>query len=195
MEPSGADGRDLFISCTMPSVECGTIGGGTILPAQAACLEMLGVKGANAANPGENARTFARIVSAAVLAGELSLMSALAAGHLVKSHLKHNRSATLLTAIAVEQNKGHTEINNTCTPFTPSPEIQSLKIHSQTSSSETPHVFNNQSINQLNSLTSSSDPIAQLKNEELIKNSLNSSKSSPVITTMDFLSVPDCKQT
>ncbi len=195
MEPSGADGRDLFISCTMPSVECGTIGGGTILPAQAACLDMLGVRGANTANPGENARTFARIVSAAVLAGELSLMSALAAGHLVKSHLKHNRSATLLTAIAIEQNNGHTAtINNTCTPVTPSPEIQNLKIHSQTSSSETPHAFNTQSMNQINHISNSSDPIAQLKNEELIKNSINS-KSSPVITTMDFLSVPDCKQT
>ena len=33
-----------------------------------------------------------RLVCATVLAGELSLMSALAAGHLVRSHLKHNRS-------------------------------------------------------------------------------------------------------
>ena len=34
-----------------------------------------------------------RIVCGAVLAGELSLMSALAAGHLVRSHLRHNRSS------------------------------------------------------------------------------------------------------
>lgn len=33
----------------------------------------------------------ARIVSGAVLAGELSLMAALTAGHLVNSHMKHNR--------------------------------------------------------------------------------------------------------
>ena len=38
MWPSG-DG-DLYISCTMPSVELGTVGGGTILPPQAACLEV-----------------------------------------------------------------------------------------------------------------------------------------------------------
>ena len=52
---------------------------------------MLGVQGSNVENPGENACTLARIVSAAVLAGELSLMSALAMGHLVNSHMKYNR--------------------------------------------------------------------------------------------------------
>ena len=45
MEAWGDDGRDLYISCTMPSLEVGTVGGGTGLPAQSACLEMLGVKG------------------------------------------------------------------------------------------------------------------------------------------------------
>lgn len=45
MEPWGEDGRDLYVSCTMPSIEIGTVGGGTVLPPQAACLEMLGVRG------------------------------------------------------------------------------------------------------------------------------------------------------
>lgn len=45
MEPWGEDGRDLYVSCTMPSIEIGTIGGGTVLQPQAACLEMLGVRG------------------------------------------------------------------------------------------------------------------------------------------------------
>ncbi|XP_017786105.1 PREDICTED: 3-hydroxy-3-methylglutaryl-coenzyme A reductase-like [Nicrophorus vespilloides] len=94
MEPWGKDGRDLYITCTMPSIEIGTIGGGTILPPQASCLEMLGVKGANSEFPGENASQLARIVCATVLAGELSLMAALTAGHLVQSHLRHNRSST-----------------------------------------------------------------------------------------------------
>ena len=40
MEPSGDDGQDLYISCTMPSIEVGTVGGGTVLPPQAACLEV-----------------------------------------------------------------------------------------------------------------------------------------------------------
>lgn len=92
MEPWGPDGRDLYVSCTMPSIEIGTIGGGTGLPAQSVCLSMLGVKGAHAEEPGQNARKLARIVCATVLAGELSLMAALTAGHLVKSHLRHNRS-------------------------------------------------------------------------------------------------------
>lgn len=48
--------------------------------------------GSNEEKPGENASNLARIVCGTVLAGELSLMSALAAGHLVRSHLRHNRS-------------------------------------------------------------------------------------------------------
>ena len=91
MERSGPTGEDLYISCTMPSIEIGTVGGGTILPPQSACLSMLGVQGAHKTNPGENASQLARVVCATVLAGELSLLSALAAGHLVKSHLTHNR--------------------------------------------------------------------------------------------------------
>lgn len=92
LEPSGPDGEDLYISCTMPSIEIGTVGGGTLLPPQGACLEMLGVRGASKDIPGTNARTLAMVICSAVLAGELSLMSALAAGQLVKSHLKYNRS-------------------------------------------------------------------------------------------------------
>lgn len=91
MERSGPKREDLYISCTMPSIEIGTVGGGTILAPQSACLSMVGVKGPNKDAPGENAKQLARIVCATVLAGELSLLSALAAGHLVKSHLTHNR--------------------------------------------------------------------------------------------------------
>ncbi|KAM4065019.1 hydroxymethylglutaryl-coenzyme A reductase [Hirsutella rhossiliensis] len=82
----------LQISVSMPSLEVGTLGGGTILEPQGAMLDVLGVRGADHASPGENARRLARIIGAAVLAGELSLCSALAAGHLVKAHMQHNRS-------------------------------------------------------------------------------------------------------
>uniref|UniRef100_A0A2K5Q4M2 3-hydroxy-3-methylglutaryl-coenzyme A reductase n=1 Tax=Cebus imitator TaxID=2715852 RepID=A0A2K5Q4M2_CEBIM len=92
MEASGPTNEDLYISCTMPSIEIGTVGGGTNLLPQQACLQMLGVQGACHDNPGENARQLARIVCGTVMAGELSLMAALAAGHLVKSHMIHNRS-------------------------------------------------------------------------------------------------------
>ncbi|KAK8636623.1 hypothetical protein V6N13_124365 [Hibiscus sabdariffa] len=86
------DGKDLHISVTMPSIEVGTVGGGTQLASQSACLNLLGVKGASKESAGANSRALATIVAGAVLAGELSLMSALAAGQLVKSHMKYNRS-------------------------------------------------------------------------------------------------------
>nr|AGW82424.1 3-hydroxy-3-methylglutaryl coenzyme A reductase [Corylus avellana] len=87
------DGKDLHVSVTMPSIEVGTVGGGTQLASQPACLNLLGVKGANREEPGSNARLLATIVAGSVLAGELSLMSALAAGQLVRSHMKYNRSS------------------------------------------------------------------------------------------------------
>ena len=87
------DNGNLRISVSMPSIEVGTIGGGTILEPQSAMLDLLGVRGAHPTNPGDNARQLARIIAAAVLAGELSLNAALAAGHLVKAHMAHNRSA------------------------------------------------------------------------------------------------------
>ena len=77
----------------MPCIEVGTIGGGTVLEPQQAMLDLLGVKGSHPTTPGDNARKLARIVAASVLAGELSLCSALAAGHLVQAHMTHNRSA------------------------------------------------------------------------------------------------------
>lgn len=91
MEPTNA-GKDLLVTVSMPSIEVGTVGGGTILAPQAAVLEMLGIKGPHPTTPGHNAQRLARIIAAAVMAGELSLLSALAAGHLVRAHLAHNRS-------------------------------------------------------------------------------------------------------
>ena len=85
-------GKDLHISVTMPSIEVGTVGGGTQLASQSACLNLLGVKGASKESPGANSRVLATIVAGSVLAGELSLMSAIAAGQLLQSHMKYNRS-------------------------------------------------------------------------------------------------------
>ena len=99
----------------MPSIEVGTIGGGTVLEPQSAMLDLLGVRGAHPINPGDNSRRLARIVAASVLAGELSLCSALAAGHLVRAHMAHNRSAAptptrsttpVSAAVAAAPNKG-----------------------------------------------------------------------------------------
>ncbi|RDB27504.1 3-hydroxy-3-methylglutaryl-coenzyme A reductase [Hypsizygus marmoreus] len=91
MEPTNG-GADLLVTITMPSIEVGTVGGGTILAPQQAVLEFLGIKGAHMTEPGANAQRLARIIASSVMAGELSLMSALAEGHLVRAHMVHNRS-------------------------------------------------------------------------------------------------------
>jgi len=83
-------GGDLYISVTLPSLEVGTVGGGTRLPTQREALAMMGVAGSGDP-PGTNAKKFAEIVAATVLAGELSLLAALSAGHLAKAHIKLGR--------------------------------------------------------------------------------------------------------
>ena len=52
------------VSVNMPSIEVGTVGGGTSLPAQAACLDVVGCRGATQApgRPGENAQQMAKCV-------------------------------------------------------------------------------------------------------------------------------------
>lgn len=90
-DPTGAAGPGIVMTVTMPSVEVGTVGGGTSLPAQGACLDMLGVRGSSSVRPGAHAEQLARVVAAAVLAGELSLMSALTTNDLLSSHMKLNR--------------------------------------------------------------------------------------------------------
>lgn len=91
------EGDFLHASVTMPSIEVGTVGGGTGLEAQAACLDIIGVKGPSQPPkaPGANAQQLARVVAATVLAGELSLLAALAANHLVRSHMQHNRKPSI----------------------------------------------------------------------------------------------------
>jgi len=104
LEPSVEGGEpDLHVSVTMPSIEVGTVGGGTALPAQAACLDLIGCRGAARGEgqaPGDHARMLGRVVAAATLAGELSLLAALASNDLVKSHMQHNRKPTLAPAPA-----------------------------------------------------------------------------------------------
>ena len=77
MESCGKWNEDLFISTTMPSLEVGTVGGGTRLRGQKACLQLLGVHGSAMNSPGENASSLAEIVCASVLAGELSRIASL----------------------------------------------------------------------------------------------------------------------
>jgi len=70
----------LYCSVTLPNLIVGTVGGGTGLPTQRECLELMGCFGAG------NSRKFAEICGALVLAGELSIAAALSAGHFVSAH-------------------------------------------------------------------------------------------------------------
>jgi len=63
-----------------------TYGGGTGLATQRECLEMLDCYGAG------KAKKFAEIVGATVLAGEISLASAIMAGDWVSSHDQYGRN-------------------------------------------------------------------------------------------------------
>ena len=81
---------DLVCSVTLPALEVGTVGGGTSIATQQECLKLLGVAGAGAV-PGENALALSEIVAAAVLAGEVSLVAAQAAGHLARAHAQLGR--------------------------------------------------------------------------------------------------------
>ncbi|NMB80156.1 MAG: hydroxymethylglutaryl-CoA reductase (NADPH) [Methanomicrobiales archaeon] len=79
-----------YIAITLPSLPVGTVGGGTSVDTQQECLRLLGVAGSGTP-PGTNARKFAEIIGTAVLAGELSLLGALAAQHLARAHQQLGR--------------------------------------------------------------------------------------------------------
>jgi len=69
-----------YIAITIPSLIVATYGGGTALATQSECLRMLGCEGSG------KVRKLAEIIGGVVLAGELSLSSAVLAGDWVTSH-------------------------------------------------------------------------------------------------------------
>lgn len=76
------DDGGLYASVTLPGIMVGTVGGGTGLPAQKACLELMGLAGAG------KARALAEVCAGLLLAGELSIIGALSAGHFARAHRK-----------------------------------------------------------------------------------------------------------
>lgn len=75
-----------YISITIPSLIVATYGGGTALPTQRECLELMDCYGEG------KAHRLAEIVGATVLAGEISLASAVLAGDWVSSHDQYGRN-------------------------------------------------------------------------------------------------------
>ncbi|PCN46231.1 3-hydroxy-3-methylglutaryl-CoA reductase [Brevibacillus laterosporus] len=76
---------DLYASITLPNVIVGTVGGGTGLPSQKACLEIMGLSGAG------HVHALAEVCAGLVLAGELSIIAALAADDFTRAHHKLSR--------------------------------------------------------------------------------------------------------
>jgi hydroxymethylglutaryl-CoA reductase (NADPH) len=74
------DNGDYYWSTTLTSLIVATYGGGTGLPTQRECLEMLGCYGKG------KVQKFAEICAGVVLAGDISLTSAILAGDWVTSH-------------------------------------------------------------------------------------------------------------
>lgn len=78
---------DLYVSLTLPSLIVGTVGGGTTLPTQRECLEMLDCYGK------DKAKKFAEICTSVALAGEISIAAAISAGHFSDAHKKLGRKS------------------------------------------------------------------------------------------------------
>lgn len=72
----------LYASVTLPNLMVGTVGGGTGLPSQKACLDILGLAGNG------HARALAEVAAGLCLAGELSIVGAFSAGHFSRAHHK-----------------------------------------------------------------------------------------------------------
>ncbi len=70
----------LYASVTLPNLMLGTVGGGTCLPSQKACLDILGLAGAG------NAPALAEVCAGLCLAGELSIIAAMCEGTFGRAH-------------------------------------------------------------------------------------------------------------
>lgn len=71
---------NMYCSATLPNLVVGTVGGGTGLPTQQACLELMGLAGTG------HARALAEVCAGVALAGELSIIAAIASGEFARSH-------------------------------------------------------------------------------------------------------------
>ncbi len=77
---------DAYCSMTMPSLVIGTVGGGTNLPQQRECLELIHCAGAG------NSHKLAEIIASYCLALDLSTLSAIAADQFARAHEKLGRN-------------------------------------------------------------------------------------------------------
>jgi hydroxymethylglutaryl-CoA reductase (NADPH) len=90
---------DLYASVSLPNLIVGTVGGGTSLPSQRACLEILRLAGP------DHAEAFAEVCAGLALAGELSIIGALSSHEFARAHsrLARGRKPSLPTPSASGQ--------------------------------------------------------------------------------------------
>ena len=90
VEP-GDKGDDLYVFARLQNLVVGTVGGGTGLPTQSACLDLLDCRGDG------TAPKFAEIVAATVVAGDLAIAAALANGRFIEAHRQKRATNTAPT--------------------------------------------------------------------------------------------------
>jgi hydroxymethylglutaryl-CoA reductase (NADPH) len=78
---------DLHCGLDLPNLIVGTVGGGTCLPTARECLRIMRCEGDG------KAAKFAEIVAGTLLAGEISIIAAISAGHFARSHERLGRVA------------------------------------------------------------------------------------------------------
>ncbi len=76
----------LYATVTLPNMIVGTVGGGTHLPTQQACLQLMGLAGEG------QAQAFAEVCGAVALAGELSIIGAISAQQFARAHRRLARN-------------------------------------------------------------------------------------------------------
>jgi len=84
MELTGSG--DLYCAVDLPNLIVGTVGGGTRLPTTSECLRIVRCEGDG------KAAKFAEICAAVALAGEISIVGALCAGHFARAHRNLGRA-------------------------------------------------------------------------------------------------------
>lgn len=80
------DDGDYYYAITIPSLICASYGGGTHLPTQRECLELMGCYGEG------KVKKLAEIIAATVLCGELSLSAAVVSEEWVSAHDLYGRN-------------------------------------------------------------------------------------------------------
>jgi NADP-dependent 3-hydroxy-3-methylglutaryl-CoA reductase len=90
-----AAGEDLYTCLSLPSLIVGSVGGGTRLPSQRACLELIGCFGAG------HSQRLAEIIAGFALALDISTLCALVGGQFAEAHNRLGRGQSFLHSVDV----------------------------------------------------------------------------------------------